>query len=193
MRHIERFAESGCSFIRAIDSVGDTVEFRFSEHRDLTAAMRFFNNALDHHGRPDRVVIDGSQTNREACDTTLRLRSETKGISKPVTIRTSKYLNNRIEQDHRRIKHRTRPMLGFKSPITARIILSGIELIHMMPKRQARFSFNPNPSLASSLMCWQRKLRLLDATDSDCLQYLRRSLVAERAPAAPYGISPARA
>jgi putative transposase len=39
-------------------------------------------------------------------------------------------------------------MLGFKSPITASIILSGIELIHMMRKRQARFALSPNPSLA---------------------------------------------
>lgn len=56
--------------------------------------------------------------------------------------------NNRIEQDHRRIKRRVRPMLGFKSPATAGIILDGIEMIHMIRKRQARFAFNPNPSLA---------------------------------------------
>lgn len=50
---------------RAIDSVGDTVEFWFSEHRDLPATKRFLRRALQHHGRPDRIVIDGSQTNRE--------------------------------------------------------------------------------------------------------------------------------
>jgi len=60
----------------------------------------------------------------------------------------SQYLNNRIEQDHRRIKRRVRPMLGFKSPISASITLSGIEMVHMMRKRQARFAFNPDPSLA---------------------------------------------
>jgi putative transposase len=37
---------------RAIDSVGDTVEFHFSEHRDLPAAKRFFRKALERHGRP---------------------------------------------------------------------------------------------------------------------------------------------
>ena len=64
-------------FYRAIDSVCDTVEFFFSENRDLAAAKRFFNKALNRHGRPDCVVIDGSQTNREAilsCDTTDRLK-----------------------------------------------------------------------------------------------------------------------
>jgi len=43
---------------------------------------------------------------------------------------------------------RMRPVLGFKSPETASIILSGIELVHMMRKRQARFAFNSDPSLA---------------------------------------------
>lgn len=136
---------------RAIDSVGDTVEFWFSEQRDLPAAKRFFRKALARHGRPDRVVIDGSQTNHEAiisCDTTNRLQDRSRRRLKPIKIHKSKYLNNRIEQDHRRIKRRVRPMLGFKTPASAAIILSGIEMVHMMRKRQARYAFNPNPSLA---------------------------------------------
>jgi putative transposase len=136
---------------RAIDSVGDTVEFHFSEHRDLPAAKRFFAKALERHGRPDRVVIDGSQTNREAivsCDTTNRLQDCSRPRLKRIRIRQSQYLNNRIEQDHRRSKRRVRPMLGFKSLATASIILSGIEMVHMMRKRQARFAFNPTPSIA---------------------------------------------
>jgi putative transposase len=42
--------------------------------------------------------------------------------------------NNRIEQDHRRIKRRVRPMLGFQSPASAAITLSGIEMVQMMRK-----------------------------------------------------------
>lgn len=136
---------------RAIDSVGDTVEFWFSEQRDLPAAKRFFRKALARHGRPERVVIDGSQTNHEAivsCDATNRLQDRSRRRLKPIEIRKSKYLNNRIEQDHRRIKRRVRPMLGFKSLRSAAIILSGIEMVHMMRKRQARYAFNPSPPLA---------------------------------------------
>lgn len=135
---------------RAIDSVGDTVEFLFSEQRDLLVAKRFFRRALARHGRPQRVVIDGSQTNQEAiiaCDTQDRLRARANCAVKRITIRTSKYLNNRIEQDHRPIKRRVHSMLGFKSVASAAIILSGIEMIHMMRKQQARFAFNPNPPL----------------------------------------------
>ena len=136
---------------RAIDSVGDTVEFWFSANRDLPSAKRFLRKALERHGRPERVVIDGSQTNREAivsCDAENRLQDRSRHGAKPIRIRQSQYLNNRIEQDHRRIKRRIRSMLGFKSQASAAIILSGIEMVHMMRKRQARYAFNPNPSLA---------------------------------------------
>jgi transposase-like protein len=136
---------------RAIDSHGDTVEFWFSEQRNLTAAKRFLCKALKRHGRPERIVIDGSQTNREAilsCDTTDRLRYKSRRDLKPIRIRQSVYLNNRIEQDHRAIKRRVRLMLGFKSIGCARVILGGIEMIHMMRKGQAKYACNPQPSLA---------------------------------------------
>jgi putative transposase len=55
--------------------------------------------------------------------------------------------NNLIEQDHRAIKRRG-PMLGFKSMDSARAILSGIEMVHMMRKQKAKYACNPQPSLA---------------------------------------------
>jgi transposase-like protein len=103
---------------RAIDSNGDTVEFWFSERRNLAAAKQFLSKALKRHGRPERIVIDGSQTNREvilSSDTTNRLQDRSRRKLKLIRIRQSAYLNNRIEQDHRAIKRRARPMLGFKS------------------------------------------------------------------------------
>ena len=135
---------------RAIDSAGGTVEFFFSERRDLMAAKRFLRRAFQRHGRPERIVIDGSQTNHEAilsCDAESRLRDHSRRNLTPIRIRQSQYLNNRIEQDHRRIKRRIRSMLGFKSQASATIILSGIEMIHMMRKRQARYAYNPHPSI----------------------------------------------
>ena len=67
---------------------------------------------------------------------------------KSIRIGKSKYLNNRVEQDHRRIKCHIRPKLGFKSTVCADIILSGIEkMVRMMRKRQARRTSNPNPSM----------------------------------------------
>jgi putative transposase len=111
---------------RAIDSNGGTIGFWFSERRNRAAAKQFLNRALKRHGRPERIVIDGSQTNREAilsCDTTDRLQAQSGRQLKPIRIRRSQYLNNCIEQDHRAIKRRIRPMLGFQSVVTARVIL----------------------------------------------------------------------
>lgn len=122
---------------RAIDSNGDTIEFWFSERRNFTAAKRFLRRALKHHGRPERIVIDGSQTNREAivsCDTTDRLQDRSRRKLKPIQIRQSADLNNRIEQDHCVIRRRGRPMREFKSMTSARAILGGIEMVHMMRK-----------------------------------------------------------
>ncbi|KAB2764276.1 IS6 family transposase [Brucella anthropi] len=122
---------------RAIDSNGNTVEFLFSRNRDLKAAKRFIRKALAQHGRPE-ITIDGSQANRTAimqCDAENRLRQG----SKPITIRSSKYMNNAIEQDYSRVKRRIRCMLGFKSEAAASITLAGIELVHMMRKLQGNF------------------------------------------------------
>jgi putative transposase len=136
---------------RAIDSNGDTVEFWLSERRNLTAAKRFLRKAFRRHGRPDRIVIDGSQTNKEAilsCDAEGRLQDRSRRRLKPIRIRQSQYLNNRIEQDHRAVKRRVRSMLGFKSVDSARVIIGGIELIHMLRKQQAKYACNQQLSLA---------------------------------------------
>jgi putative transposase len=85
---------------------------------------------------------------RIACDGESRLRDRSRRYSKLICSRRSQHLNNRIEQDHRRIKRRIRSMLGFKSPKGAAIILSGIEMIHMMRKRQAGYDQIPSSSIA---------------------------------------------
>jgi transposase-like protein len=55
-------------------------------------------------------------------------------------LRSSKYLNNLIEQDHRGIKSRTRPMLGFKSFASAANAIAGVELLRRIHKRQVGLS-----------------------------------------------------
>jgi transposase-like protein len=72
--------------------------------RNLTAAKRFLRKAFKHHGRRECIVIDGSQTDREAilsCYMTNRLQDRSRRKFWPIRIRQSRYLNNSIEQDHR--------------------------------------------------------------------------------------------
>jgi transposase-like protein len=78
------------------------------------------------------VTIDKSGSNVAA------LEAVNIGRRKPIFVRQVKYLNNIVEQDHRTIKRRTRSMLGFKDFRCARILLSGIELMHMIKKGQMK-------------------------------------------------------
>jgi putative transposase len=117
---------------RAVDKNGDTSDFLLRAHRDKTAARRYFEKAISQNGAPETVTIDKSGANLAALEAVNADRGT------PIKIRQCKYLNNMVEQDHRAIKRRTRPMLGFKSFRCARILLAGIELMHMIAKRQMR-------------------------------------------------------
>jgi transposase-like protein len=117
------------SLYRAVDSLGQIIDFLLTAKRGA-AALRFFRNAIRHHGEPEIVTIDKSRANTAALGT---LNAD-KPDEETITVRQSKYLNNLVEQDHRNIKRRIRPMLGFKSFRRAQALLEGIELIHMTRK-----------------------------------------------------------
>jgi transposase-like protein len=53
-----------------------------------------------------------------------------------IELRQPKYLNNVVEQDHRAVKRRVRPMMGFKTFGTAASLIAGIEAVHMIKKGQ---------------------------------------------------------
>ena len=117
---------------RAVDKDGNTIDFLLRAHRDKAAALRYFEKAIAQNGEPETVTIDKSGSNLAALQE-LNADRET-----PTRIRQNKYLNNVVEQDHRAIKRRTRPMLGFKNFRCARIILGGIEFMHMIVKGQMK-------------------------------------------------------
>jgi transposase-like protein len=117
---------------RAVDKAGNTVDFLLRARRDKVAARRYFEKAIEHNGEPETVTIDKSGANLAALDA---LNAEREA---PIRIRQIKYLNNIVEQDHRAIKRMVRPMLGFKSFRCARVILSGIEIVHMIRKGQMK-------------------------------------------------------
>lgn len=54
----------------------------------------------------------------------------------PIKVRQNKYLNNIVEQDHRTIKRIIKPMMDFKNFRCARVILAGIEIMHIIRKGQ---------------------------------------------------------
>ena len=115
---------------RAVDKRGQTIDFLLTEHRDQEAALRFLQKAICRNGVPEKITIDGSDANEAA----IKRYNEEHGTA--IEIRQIKYLNNLVEQDHRAVKRITRPMLGFKSFAAAQNTLVGIELMHMLKKRQ---------------------------------------------------------
>lgn len=117
---------------RAVDSYGNTIEFLLRRLRNKVAAKAFFRKAFKHNDHPRKVNIDKSGSNISA------LESINKDLPKykQIEIRLNKYLNNLIEQDHRFIKKRTKPMLGFKNFQSAKITIAGIENIRMIQKGQ---------------------------------------------------------
>src|ERR1700761_1276337 len=115
---------------RAVDRDGDTVDFLLTAHRDEAAARRFLKQAIDQHGKPKTITIDKSGAN------TAAIISYNKDHGTRIALRQCKYLNNIVEQDHRAIKRIVRPMLSFKSSRCARILLAGIETMHMIRKGQ---------------------------------------------------------
>ena len=107
---------------RAVDGAGQTVDFRLSGKRDVGAAKAFFREAIKRQGSTLRTItLDGYAASHRA------VREMKTGSQLPTNtkIRSSKYLNNLIEQDHRGVKLRIGPMLGFKWFTTAAIVIAG--------------------------------------------------------------------
>ena len=115
---------------RAVDKTGPTIDVLRTEHRDTEAALRFLTHAIQRHGVPDQITIDG----REAHAAAMKRDNAEHGTA--IIIRQVKYLHNLVEQDQRAVKRVTRPMLGFTSFDAAQGTLAGIELMHMIQKRQ---------------------------------------------------------
>ena len=121
---------------RAVDSTGQTLNFLLTAHRNATAAKRFLSQALKavHNQEPRVINVDKNAAHPKAID---QLKNK-KELSKGVELRQNKYLNNRIEQDHRLIKRLVKPGMGFGSFNTARRTIRGYEIMHMLKKGQVK-------------------------------------------------------
>jgi IS6 family transposase len=119
---------------RAVDSTGQTIDFLLSAKRDAKAAKRFFRKMLKtpSHSSPRVINIDKNPAYPPAVE---ELKEEG-ALPIASQLRQCKYLNNIIEQDHRFIKRRVNPGLGFFSFNTARRTISGYETMNIIRKGQ---------------------------------------------------------
>ena len=134
-----------CYLYRAIDADGNLIDSMLSETRDMEAAKRFFTRARTVVGHaPEKVTTDGHDAYPRAIRETL---------GPQVRHRTSRYMNNRIEQDHRGIKQRYYPMRGFGSfEAAARFCTAHDELRDHLRYRQ---HLNETVSLADQRRLFQ--------------------------------------
>jgi transposase, IS6 family len=121
---------------RAVDSAGNTIDFVLSPHRHASAAAYFFRHLLSqpHAATPRVINVDKYPAYRTAFDALQQARE----IAADCELRPVKYLNNIIEQDHRFIKRRVKPGLGFFKYTTARATLLGYEAINQLRKGQVQ-------------------------------------------------------
>ncbi len=138
---------------RAVDRAGQTIDFLLSQRRDIAAAKRFFEHAIEKRGVPEKITLDGCAASNQAV---AELQAEDT-LPSDLTVRTNRYLNNVIEQDHRRVKQRVRPMLGFKRFDYAAVTIAGIELAHRIKKRQFDLSALCSPG-ARAPQVWEAVL-----------------------------------
>jgi transposase-like protein len=118
---------------RAVDSHGKTVDFLLRAKRDVAAAKAFLRKAFKSQGRlPQKITLDGYQASHRAAREFLDQHQD----GAQSEIRSSKYLNNLIEQDHRPIKLRLGPMLGMKRFRNASVTIAGVELMQRVKKDQ---------------------------------------------------------
>ena len=119
---------------RAVDSLGQTIDLLLSARRDAAAARRFFRQALaqPHTVNPRTIIVDKNAAYPRAVADMKRAGD----LWRFSRLRQCKYLNNLVEQDHRRIKRLVRPGLGFGSFQTAKRTLAGYEAMAMIRKGQ---------------------------------------------------------
>ena len=132
-RDVLKIRGEWCYLYRAVDRAGRTIDFRLSAKRDVTAAKAFFRKAIKGQKRaPQTITLDGYAASHRA----VRELKADGSLPADTKLRSSKYLNNLIEQDHRSVKQRIAVMLGLKRFQNAAITISGIELMHRIRKGQ---------------------------------------------------------
>ena len=84
-------------FIRAVDKIGNTVDFMLSKKRDEIAARKFFEKAIGFSGLLEKITIDKSGANKAGIDVInlqLALITLLGCILIQIQLRQIKYLNS---------------------------------------------------------------------------------------------------
>lgn len=117
---------------RAIDQFGQVIDVHLSQRRDLAAARRFFEAAIQNHGRPAEVVTDKAPS-------LLRVVDE---LMPDAVHDTERFANNRVESVHAQLKARLRPMRAPQRDRTAKVVVRGHALLQNLRRGHYELRIN---------------------------------------------------
>jgi len=149
------------------------MDFYLSRNRDVEAAKQFLRKAMKNQRVPAKITLDAYAASHRAV-AELQDGGE---LPKRVRVRSSKYLNNLIEQDHRRVKQRIRAMVGLKSFGSAAVTISGNRVGREDQEAavQGRQAGRPNRKAAGNLASRTcRVIRIRRKTQTDNLSLSHR-------------------
>jgi putative transposase len=117
-------------FYRAVDKAGNTIDFLLTAKRDKKAALRFLSKAIGRNAKPGLINIDNSSAN------TAAIKQYNQDNNKRIKIRQCKYLNNIIEQAHRKVKRITGPqaliiIFGDLPTVAREFVLEAIAVVFL--------------------------------------------------------------
>lgn len=116
-------------YYRAIDKLGDVVDFYLSKELNEKAARTFLRKAIGTNGLPDKVVINKSSASALALHN-MNVNSWLSVVFmlNLIEVVDVKYLNHIVEQSYRPIKQKMLQTLGWKPVDGAIATMSGQEI-----------------------------------------------------------------
>jgi len=123
---------------RAVDQNGQVIDVYVSKKRDTVAATKFFTAAITAHGVPVEVTTDKAQV----------LAKTIRELVPAAHHDTTQYANNRVENDHGRLKARLRPMRGLQTDRTASVIIRGHAFMQNLRRGHYELGIDARPGLS---------------------------------------------
>lgn len=146
---------------RAITKSGKTLDFYLSSTRNAKAAKRFLGKILRRmkdFEKPKKINTDQAASYHQA----IHELKEEGHLNHQVRHQKVKYLNNRIEADHGKLKRLIKPTLGFKSMKTAFATIKGFEVMRMFKKGHLD-GWKFDPGLAGEIRLIERQFQSYSA------------------------------
>ena len=164
---------------RAVDKLGNTIEFYLSPTRNTAAAKRFLGKAVKGLKDCEKPTVINTDKAPPSAAALAELKKESK-CPDETRHRQVKYLNNVIEADHGKLKQLNRPVRGFKTLKTAYATIKGFEVMRALRKGHAS-AFNITRDIRGEARIVERAFGLGASALAEAVQLVREKIELEAA------------